>query len=108
PRAEGHRGVGAEDFLLVPGKDLAAALEDVVHRFDRAVFVRTRAPSRPNLDHGDDELARPDVRRRVELIGKAPVPLERLRLLAWHDLHSPAPVSTGRRALRVSGFPAPH
>src|SRR2546422_11417949 len=58
---EVDRCVVAWDLVFPPRGHLAAALEDVVHRLDRAVLMDRRAPSGANVDHGDEELPGSDV-----------------------------------------------
>src|SRR2546429_880775 len=97
-----HRGIGSDDLLLATGERFSAALEDVVHRFDRTMLVESRAPARSDVDDCDDEFPRANVARRDELVGEAPISLESLRLLAWYDLHGSAAVCKVRRAFGVS------
>src|SRR5207245_5863233 len=85
---EVDRRVGPQDLVFPPRRHLAAALEDVVHRLDRAVLVDRRAPSGADVDHGDEELPRPDVVRADDLIRETLVALQRLRVFAVHDLHA--------------------
>src|SRR2546425_5679746 len=84
-----HRRVGTEDFRLAAGGDLPTALDNEVHRLDRAVLVDRRAPARADVDEGDHELPRADRARADQLVGEGLVPLQSLRGLAAHDLHGP-------------------
>src|SRR3989442_14041752 len=85
-----RRRLRPEDFLLVTRRHLPASLEDLVHRFDPAVFVDPRPAPGPDLDDGDQELPRTDVAPADDLVRKALVAFQGLRALALHDLHGPA------------------
>src|SRR6267143_3173203 len=99
---EVHGCVRSEDLLLVTGQHLSSALENIIHRFHRAMLVEPRASARTDVHQRDDEFSRADVAGSDDLIGQAPVPLESLRLLSWYDLHRPAVVCKVQRAFGVS------
>src|SRR6266571_2528087 len=91
---EVHGRVGTEDLRLAAGGHLAAALDDEVHRLDRAVLVDRRAAARADVDEGDHELPRADRARADQLVGEALVPLQGLGGLAVDDLHGPNAAAT--------------
>lgn len=66
-RREVHGRVGSEDAFLLPGSDLAASLEDVVHRLHGPMLVDRRAAARPHVHKGDHELPRAYALRTDEL-----------------------------------------
>src|SRR2546428_11043361 len=100
PRREINRRVGSEHFPLAARAHLATPLDDIVHRLDRPVFVDGRASSRADVDDREEELPRPGVVRRDELIRESLVALPRLRGFAADDLHAS---TAGRKQRRAFG-----
>src|SRR3990170_4201254 len=100
-RRKVHGCVGSEHARLPARRHLASSLEDVVHRFDGAMLVDRRRAARPDVDHGDHELARPDIVRADDLVRAALVAFQGLRRLAMHDLHGSTPLRKVRWAFGV-------